>query len=142
MISISKILSYLGLDQLIVRQLSVLYQIGTYSSTWFIVVVFLSIVILQLLSTSKLGVLVAIVAIPIAIDIGINPWTVVFITVVAAGCWFFPYQRVSYMMLSELLGKEVSYDERKLLLVNAVLSCFSFIGVLASIVYWRVLSIL
>ena len=112
------------------------------SPVWFFIVIALLTYVLKLVFTSFLAVVTLCVALlPLSIDVGMNPWIIAMMILIASEVWFFPYQ-VDWHMLaySTTDGKGFSY--RLMCWINPVYAIAYIIALLVAIPYWRYLGLM
>ena len=109
---------------------------------WFFVVIALLTYVLKLVFTSFLAVVTLCVALlPLSIDVGMNPWIIAMMILIASEVWFFPYQ-VDWHMLAHSTtdGKGFSYP--LMCRINPVYAIAYIVALLAAIPYWRYLGLM
>ena len=112
------------------------------SPVWFFIVIALLTYVLKLVFTSFLAVVTLCVALlPLAIDVGMNPWIIAMMILIASEVWFFPYQ-VDWHMLAHSTtdGKGFSYP--LMCRINPVYAIAYIIALLVAIPYWRFLGLM
>jgi len=112
------------------------------SPVWFFVVIALLTYVLKLVFTSFLAVVTLCVALlPLSIDVGMNPWIIAMMILIASEVWFFPYQ-VDWHMLAHSTtdGKGFSYP--LMCRINPVYAIAYIIALLVAIPYWRFLGLM
>jgi anion transporter len=112
------------------------------SPVWFFVIIALLTYVLKLVFTSFLAVVTLCVALlPLSIDVGMNPWIIAMMILIASEVWFFPYQ-VDWHMLAHSTtdGKGFSYP--LMCRINPVYAIAYIIALLVAIPYWRFLGLM
>jgi len=112
------------------------------SPVWFFLVIALLTYALKLVFTSFLAVVTLCVALlPLAIDVGMSPWIIAMIILIASEVWFFPYQ-VDWHMLaySTTDGKGFSYP--LMCRINIFYAIAYIVALIAAIPYWRYLGLM
>ena len=112
------------------------------SPVWFFIVIALLTYVLKLVFTSFLAVVTLCVALlPLSIDVGMNPWIIAMMILIASEVWFFPYQ-VDWHMLAHSTtdGKGFSYP--LMCRINPVYAIAYIIALLVAIPYWRFLGLM
>src|ERR1044071_3827221 len=97
---------------------------------------------LKLVFTSFLAVVTLCVALlPLSIDVGMSPWIIAMIILIASEVWFFPYQ-VDWHMLaySTTDGKGFSYP--LMCRMNIFYAAAYIVALIAAIPYWRYLGLI
>ena len=108
----------------------------------FFVVIALLTYLLKLVFTSFLAVVTLCVALlPLSIDVGMSPWIIAMIILIASEVWFFPYQ-VDWHMLaySTTDGKGFSYP--LMCRINIFYAAAYIVALIVAIPYWRYLGLM
>ena len=79
---------------------------------------------------------------PMANQMGINPWVIGFIILTISNTWFFPYQCSYYVLFKEDLKKEHIYNEKSFLVCNAIMNVVIILSIYASLPFWKFIKIL
>ena len=141
-LSIPTLLRQAKIDQWLVDAISPLILPFIDSPAWFFVVIALLTYALKLIFTSFLAVVTLCVALlPLSIDVGMSPWIIAMIILIASEIWFFPYQ-VDWHMLaySTTDGKGFSYP--LMLWINPLYAFAYLVALIAAIPYWRYLGLI
>lgn len=140
--SITRIMSYLGLDLQLAQALSSSYSFVNNSISLFILAALVTTVVLRLALPTVAGMLVAaIVLIPVAQANGIHPWICIFLVAVFSDVWFAPYQIGVYSQIkSENLENDM--DNRLFMRYNHWMNLARVAIVFISIPYWYWLGLL
>jgi anion transporter len=140
-LSIPTLLRQSRIDQWLVDVISPLILPFMGSPMWFFLIIALLTYVLKLIFTSFLAVVTLCVALlPLSIDVGMSPWVLAMIILIASEVWFFPYQ-VDWHMLaySTTDGKGFSYP--LMLWINPIYALAYLVALLAAIPYWRYLGL-
>ena len=108
----------------------------------FFIVIALLTYLLKLVFTSFLAVVTLCVALlPLSIDVGMSPWIIAMIILIASEVWFFPYQ-VDWHMLaySTTDGKGFSYP--LMCRINIFYAAAYIVALIVAIPYWRYLGLM
>ena len=108
----------------------------------FFLVIALLTYVLKLVFTSFLTVVTLSVALlPLSIDVGMSPWIIAMIILIASEVWFFPYQ-VDWHMLaySTTEGKGFSYP--LMCRINIFYALAYIVALIVAIPYWRYLGLI
>jgi anion transporter len=141
-LSIPTLLKQAKIDQWLVDVISPVILPFMDSPAWFFIIIAVLTYALKLIFTSFLTVVTLCVALlPLAIDVGMSPWIVAMIILIASEVWFFPYQ-VDWHMLaySTTDGKGFSYP--LMCRVNIFYALAYLVALLAAIPYWRYLGLM
>ena len=141
-LSIPTLLRQAKIDQWLVDVISPVILPFMDSPAWFFVVIALLTYLLKLVFTSFLAVVTLCVALlPLSIDVGMSPWIIAMIILIASEVWFFPYQ-VDWHMLaySTTDGKGFSYP--LMCRINIFYALAYLIALVAAIPYWRYLGLM
>ena len=141
-LSIPTLLKQAKIDQWLVDVMSPMILPFVGSPVWFFLVIALLTYALKLVFTSFLAVVTLCVALlPLAIDVGMSPWIIAMIVLIASEVWFFPYQ-VDWHMLaySTTDGKGFTYP--LMCRINIFYAVAYIIALIAAIPYWRYLGLM
>jgi len=141
-LSIPTLLKQAKIDQWLVDVISPVILPFMNSPVWFFVVIALLTYALKLIFTSFLAVVTLCVALlPLSIDVGMSPWIIAMIILIASEVWFFPYQ-VDWHMLafSTTDGKGFSYP--LMCRINIFYAIAYLIALIVAIPYWRYLGLM
>jgi anion transporter len=141
-LSIPTLLKQAKIDQWLVDVISPLILPFMGSPAWFFLIIAVLTYALKLIFTSFLAVVTLCVALlPLSIDVGMSPWIITMIVLIASEVWFFPYQ-VDWHMLaySTTDGKGFSYP--RMLWINPIYALAYIIALIAAIPYWRYLGLI
>jgi anion transporter len=141
-LSIPTLLKQAKIDQWLVDTMSPLILPFMDSPAWFFVIIALLTYGLKLIFTSFLAVVTLCVALlPLSIDVGMSPWIIAMIVLIASEVWFFPYQ-VDWHMLAHSTtdGKGFSYP--LMLWINPIYALAYLLALMAAIPYWRYLGLI
>ena len=141
-LSIPTLLKQAKIDQWLVDVISPLILPFMDSPAWFFLVIAVLTYLLKLVFTSFLAVVTLCVALlPLSIDVGMSPWIVAMLILIASEVWFFPYQ-VDWHMLaySTTDGKGFSYP--LMCRINPVYALAYIVALLVAIPYWRYLGLM
>jgi di/tricarboxylate transporter len=141
-LAIPTLLKQAKIDQWLVDVMSPLILPVMDSPVWFFLVIALLTYALKLIFTSFLAVVTLSVALlPLSIDVGMSPWIIAMIILIASEVWFFPYQ-VDWHMLaySTTDGKGFSYP--LMCRINIFYAIAYIIALIVAIPYWRYLGLM
>jgi anion transporter len=141
-LSLPTLMKQAKIDQWLVDWLSPLILPFVDSPAWLFIVIALLTYALKLVFTSFLAVVTLCVALlPLSIDVGMSPWIIAMIILIASEVWFFPYQ-VDWHMLaySTTDGKGFSYP--LMCRINPVYAVAYIVALVLAIPYWRYLGLM
>jgi anion transporter len=141
-LSIPILLKQAKIDQWLVDVMSPLILPFMDSPAWFFVIIALLTYALKLIFTSFLAVVTLCVALlPLSIDVGMSPWIIAMVVLIASEVWFFPFQ-VDWHMLaySTTDGKGFSYPLMSW--INPIYAFAYIVALIAAIPYWRYLGLI
>jgi anion transporter len=130
------------IDQWLVDVMSPLILPFMDSPLWFFLVIAVLTYLLKLIFTSFLAVVTLCVALlPLSIDVGMSPWIIAMVVLIASEVWFFPFQ-VDWHMLaySTTDGKGFSYP--LMCRINIFYAIAYMIALVVAIPYWRYLGLI
>jgi len=109
---------------------------------WFFIVIALLTYLLKLVFTSFLAVVTLCVALlPLAIDVGMSPWVIAMIILIASEVWFFRFQIDWHTLaFSTTEGKGFSYP--LMCRINIFYAIAYIVALLLAIPYWRYLGLM
>src|SRR3970282_1114972 len=141
-LSIPTLLKQAKIDQWLVDVISPLILPFMDSPAWFFVVIALVTYVLKLVFTSFLAVVTLCVALlPISIDVGMSPWIIAMIILIASEVWFFPYQ-VDWHMLAYSTTEGKVFSSPLMCRINFFYALAYLIALIAAIPYWRYLGLI
>jgi anion transporter len=141
-LSIPTLLKQAKIDQWLVDVMSPVILPFMDSPAWFFLIIALLTYALKLIFTSFLAVVTLCVALlPLSIDVGMSPWIIAMVVLIASEVWFFPFQ-VDWHMLaySTTDGKGFSYP--LMLWINPIYAFAYIVALIAAIPYWRYLGLI
>jgi anion transporter len=141
-LSLPTLLKEAKIDQWLVDVISPVILPFMDSPAWFFIIIALLTYALKLIFTSFLAVVTLCVALlPLSVDVGMSPWIIAMIILIASEVWFFPYQ-VDWHMLaySTTDGKGFSYP--LMCRVNPIYAVAYIIALVVAIPYWRYLGLM
>jgi anion transporter len=141
-LSLPTLMKQAKIDQWLVDWLSPLILPFVDSPALFFVVIVLLTYVLKLFFTSFLAVVTLCVALlPLSIDVGMSPWIIAMVVLIASEVWFFPYQ-VDWHMLaySTTDGKGFSYP--LMCRINPIYAIAYIVALVLAIPYWRYLGLM
>jgi hypothetical protein len=106
------------------------------------IVITLCIYVLKLIFTSGLAVvLLSVLLIPLSEDMGISPWIMVMIILIATEVWFFPFQ-VDWHTLANATTEGKGFTYSLLCRINPIYALAYILALMAAIPYWRYLGLM
>ncbi|MGH7887815.1 MAG: SLC13 family permease, partial [Candidatus Binatia bacterium] len=141
-LSLPTLLKEAKIDQWLVDMISPVILPFMDSPAWFFIIIALLTYALKLVFTSFLAVVTLCVALlPLSVDVGMSPWIIAMIILIASEVWFFPYQ-VDWHMLaySTTDGKGFSYP--LMCRVNPIYAIAYIVALVVAIPYWRYLGLM
>ncbi len=141
-LSLPTLLKQAKIDQWLVEVISPMILPFVDSPALFFVVIAILTYAVKLVFTSFLAVVTLCVALlPLSIDVGMSPWIIAMVILIASEVWFFPYQ-VDWHMLaySTTDGKGFSYP--LMCRINPIYAIAYIIALIVAIPYWRYLGLM
>jgi len=141
-LSLPTLMKQAKIDQWLVDMISPLILPFVDSPAWLFIVIALLTYALKLIFTSFLAVVTLCVALlPLSVDVGMSPWIIAMVILIASEVWFFPYQ-VDWHMLaySTTDGKGFSYP--LMCRVNPIYAIAYIVALIVAIPYWRYLGLM
>jgi anion transporter len=141
-LSIPTLLKQAKIDQWLVDVMSPVILPFMDSPAWFFLIIAIVTYALKLIFTSFLAVVTLCVALlPLSIDVGMSPWIIAMVVLIASEVWFFPYQIDWHMLAySTTDGKGFSYP--LMLWINPIYAVAYIVALIAAIPYWRYLGLI
>lgn len=141
-LSLPTLLKQAKIDQWLVEVISPMILPFVDSPALFFIVIAILTYVVKLVFTSFLAVVTLCVALlPLSIDVGMSPWIIAMVILIASEVWFFPYQ-VDWHMLaySTTDGKGFSYP--LMCRINPIYAVAYIIALIVAIPYWRYLGLM
>lgn len=143
LIGIVDTMSYLGLDALIADKFRWMGIYMKENLPLFILLLTGVICLIRLVIPNNAAVaMFCTIFLPMASANGVNPWVIGFIILTISDGWFFPYQCSYYLQLKDSLNRKGRFDEKPLLTANMWINVLRFVGIYASIPFWKMIGIL
>jgi anion transporter len=141
-LSIPTLLKQAKIDQWLVDVISPLILPFMDSPAWFFLIIAVLTYALKLVFTSFLAVVTLCVALlPLSIDVGMSPWIIAMIILIASEVWFFPYQ-VDWHMLAHSTTEGKGFSYPLMLWINPIYALAYIVALIAAIPYWRYLGLI
>jgi anion transporter len=141
-LSIPALLTGAGIDRWLVELLSPIILPFQDNPGLFFVVIALLTYALKLFFTSFLTVVTLSVALlPLSVDIGMSPWIIAMIVLMASEVWFFPFQ-VDWHTLAYSTSEKKGFSYPLMCRVNPFYAIAYIIALIAAIPYWRYLGLM
>jgi DASS family divalent anion:Na+ symporter len=132
---------FINLHEVMAAELPWLYDTMKYNPRLFVAML-AGAVILGELVVPIAGTLIAVVAVPMAIATGMNPWVIIFVILLMSDAWFLPSQSETYREFRDVVRTHGPFDEPFFLRFNAMMG-LARVGALAvSVPYWEALRML
>jgi hypothetical protein len=130
------------LDQWMIEAMSPLIDPFLTSPALFFVVIALLTYVLKLFFTSFLTVVTLCVALlPLSVDIGMSPWVVAMIILMASEVWFFPFQ-IDWHTLAYSTSERKGFTYPLMCRVNPFYAVAYIVALIVAIPYWRYLGLM
>jgi hypothetical protein len=141
-LSIPELLTRAKIDQWLVELISPLILPFLSNPASFFVIIALLTYALKLFFTSFLTVVTLSVAlIPLSVDIGMSPWVIAMIILMASEVWFFPFQ-VDWHTLAYSTSERKGFSYPLMCQVNPFYALAYIAAMIAAIPYWRYLGLM
>jgi len=131
-----------GVDDQLASALPVLVAWAHGSPGWTLTVLFLIVTAIRFLLSEWVAIpLLTATLLPLAPALGVHPWIVAFVVLVASNVWIAPYQSSSYLAFSSASeGELFAHDQVRAF--SSVSMLLTLGGILLSIPLWRLLGLL
>ena len=141
-LSIPTLLTQARIDQWLVEIISPVIEPFMSQPAWFFVVIALLTYALKLFFTSFLTVVTLCVALmPLSIDVGMSPWIITMIILMASEVWFFPFQVDWHTMAYSTTDKK-GFSYPLMCRLNPFYALAYIAALIAVIPYWRYLGLI
>jgi anion transporter len=141
-LSIPELLKQSKIDQWLVDVMSPLILPFMNSPIWFFLVIAVLTYLLKLIFTSFLAVVTLCVALlPLSIDVGMSPWIIAMVVLIASEVWFFPFQ-VDWHMLAHSTTEGKGFSYPLMCRINIFYAIAYLIALVVAIPYWRYLGLI
>ncbi len=141
-LSIPTLLTQARIDQWLVEIISPVIEPYMNNPVWFFVIIALLTYALKLLFTSFLTVVTLSVAlIPISIDVGMSPWIIAMIILMASEVWFFPFQ-VDWHKMAYAVTDRKGFSYPLMCRINPFYALAYIVALIAAIPFWRYLGLM
>lgn len=88
------------------------------------------------------GTLIAVIAVPLGMFNGMNPWVIVFVILLMSDTWILPHQSETYRTFRDAVRSSAPFDEKLFLRFNGAMAVGRIAALAASIFYWESLLLL
>ncbi len=141
-LSIPSLLTQAKLDQWMIELMSPLIDPFLTSPVWFFIIIALLTYALKLFFTSFLTVVTLCVALlPLSVDIGMSPWVLAMIILMASEVWFFPFQ-IDWHTLAYSTSERKGFTYPLMARINPFYAVAYIIALIVAIPYWRYLGLM
>ena len=134
-------LNYLGLNDIIAKNLVNLLGTNFKDPFYFISLIIISTLLIRMFLPITPSVLIlCTIFIPISNFYNISPWLASIVILVTADMWFLPYQNFFYVMFEEFSNS--NYNQKKFILFNIIMNIVRVGGIYLSMPYWSKLGLM
>jgi anion transporter len=141
-LSIPVLLTQARIDQWLVELITPVIEPFMNHPAWFFIVIALLTYALKLFFTSFLAVVTLSVAlVPVSIDVGMSPWVIAMIVLMASEVWFFPFQ-VDWHTMAYSTTEKKGFSYPLMCRLNPVYALAYVVAMIAAIPYWRYLGLM
>jgi anion transporter len=141
-LSIPRLLTEARIDQWLVELITPVIEPFMTHPAWFFLVIALLTYTLKLFFTSFLTVVTLSVAlVPLSVDVGMSPWIIAMIVLMASEVWFFPFQ-VDWHTMAYSVTEKKGFSYPLMCRVNPVYALAYIVALIAAIPYWRYLGLI
>jgi anion transporter len=141
LIGLGDVFVAVGLDQWLAARLTAVLGPLTHGAPQFVLALTLCAFALSLVVRwQAASVLLTLMLTPVAAALGINPWVVGIVALVATNTWFLPYQSTIYLAL--YYGMDATFTHRQVRPIAWANAVAVLAGVALSMPYWRALGLL
>jgi hypothetical protein len=130
------------IDQWLVELITPVIEPFMSHPAWFFGVIALLTYALKLFFTSFLTVVTLSVAlVPLSVDVGMSPWIIAMIVLMASEVWFFPFQ-VDWHTMAYSTTEKKGFSYPLMCRLNPVYALAYIVAMIAAIPYWRYLGLM
>jgi anion transporter len=141
-LSIPTLLTQARIDQWLVELITPAIEPFMNHPAWFFVVIALLTYALKLFFTSFLTVVTLSVAlVPLSVDVGMSPWIIAMIILMASEVWFFPFQ-VDWHTMAYSTTEKKGFSYPLMCRLNPIYALAYITALIAAIPYWRYLGLM
>jgi anion transporter len=141
-LSIPTLLTQARIDQWLVELITPAIEPFVDHPAWFFVVIALLTYALKLFFTSFLTVVTLSVAlVPLSVDVGMSPWIIAMIILMASEVWFFPFQ-VDWHTMAYSTTEKKGFSYPLMCRLNPIYALAYITALIAAIPYWRYLGLM
>jgi anion transporter len=141
-LSIPVLLTQARIDQWLVELITPVIEPFMSHPAWFFMVIAALTYALKLFFTSFLAVVTLSVAlVPVSVDVGMSPWVIAMIVLMASEVWFFPFQ-VDWHTMAYSITEKKGFSYPLMCRLNPVYALAYIIAMIAAIPYWRYLGLM
>lgn len=143
-ISMSNILPALGINQWLGGVLTPLVSGFASNPYLFVLIVAVIMILLRFVVVSVAAAITLVMAMfmPLAAQVGINPWIVGFVAYTASLVWFMYYQNSGYLMSYAAAGGDERIDYGHTVKLGVVYIFICLAGLLLSVPYWQLIGLI
>jgi anion transporter len=141
-LSIPLLLTQARIDQWLVELISPVIEPFMNHPAWFFIIIALLTYALKLFFTSFLTVVTLSVAlVPLSVDVGMSPWIIAMIVLMASEVWFFPFQ-VDWHTMAYSTTERKGFSYPLMCRLNPVYALAYIVAMIAAIPFWRYLGLI
>jgi di/tricarboxylate transporter len=141
-LSIPTLLTQARIDQWLVELITPAIEPFMNHPAWFFVIIALLTYALKLFFTSFLTVVTLSVAlVPLSVDVGMSPWIIAMIILMASEVWFFPFQ-VDWHTMAYSTTEKKGFSYPLMCRLNPIYALAYITALIAAIPYWRYLGLM
>ena len=141
-LSIPTLMTQARIDQWLVELIAPAIEPFMNNPAWFFIVIALLSYALKLLFTSFLTVVTLSVAlVPLSVDVGMSPWIIAMIILMASEVWFFPFQ-VDWHTMAYSTTEKKGFSYPLMCRLNPIYALAYIAALIAAIPYWRYLGLM
>jgi divalent anion:Na+ symporter, DASS family len=143
LIGMLNVFGYFGLDKSIGLHLAAVGEVMKTNFQLFVAILFGVVLVMRLAipNTATIA-LCATIFMPIAAQVGINPWVIGFMLLLLGDLWLLPYQCPHYQQFQAIVRDKGVYDEKAFLKFNLFMNLVRLGGIYVSIPFWTALGLL
>jgi DASS family divalent anion:Na+ symporter len=141
LIGLAQAIEYVDLHTLVAGHLVWLAQVMRAAPRLFVLILTLVIVFTRLWMPRSAA-LVGLYVVPLAVATGMSPWVVIFVILMAADAWVFPYQSEVYRTFRDTVREAMPFDDRLARRIGLALAIARIVALAVSVVYWEYLVVL
>jgi anion transporter len=141
-LALPKLLTDAKIDQWLVEMISpVILPFLDNPALFFMIIALLTYALKLLLTSFMTVVTLSVALIPLSIDVGMSPWIIAMVILMASEVWFFPFQ-VDWHTLAYMVSEKKGFSYPQMCRINPIYAVAYIVALTVAIPYWRYLGLM